>query len=88
MRSTLDVFQTVFDVLFQTDFTLDEYSLLQTVKQMPKNQCVFVLASLREKCPKYEVISGPYFCVFSPNTAKYGPEITPYLDTFHTVFSF
>ena len=52
MRSTLDVFQTVFDVLFQTDFTLDEYSLLQTVKQMPKNQCVFVLASLREKCPK------------------------------------
>ena len=30
--------------------------------------------SLREKCPK-----------FSPNTGKYRPEITPYLDTFHTV---
>ena len=27
---------------------------------------------------KYEVISGPYFPVF-------GPEITPYLDTFHAV---
>ena len=23
--------------------------------------------------------------VFSPNTGKYGPEITPYLDTFHAV---
>ena len=22
-------------------------------------------------------------CVFSPNIGKYGPEITPYLDTFH-----
>ena len=28
---------------------------------------------------KYGVISSPYFPV------KYGPEITPYLDTFHAV---
>ena len=28
--------------------------------------------TLREKCP---------------NTGKYGPEITPYLDTFHTILS-
>ena len=45
--------------------------------------------------PKDGVISGPYFLifgvnteiyeVFSLNTGKYGPEITPYLDTFHTV---
>ena len=38
---------------------------------------------------KYGVISGPYFPVFglkfSPNTGKYGPETTPYLDTFHAV---
>ena len=34
---------------------------------------------------KYGVISGPYFPVFSPNTGKDGTEITPYLDTFHTV---
>ena len=33
----------------------------------------------------YRVTSGPYFPVFSPNTGKYGPEITRYLDTFHTV---
>ena len=34
---------------------------------------------------KYRVISSPYFPVFSSNTAKYGPEITLYLDTFHVV---
>ena len=37
----------------------------------------------------YGVISGPYFPVFGQNTEiylrKYGPEITPYLDTFHAV---
>ena len=27
----------------------------------------------------------PYLSVFSPNVGKYGPEKTPYLDTFHTV---
>ena len=42
---------------------------------------------------KYGVFSGPYFpalglnteiyFVFSTNTRKYGPEKTPYLDTFH-----
>ena len=35
------------------------------------------------KLSKYGVISGSYFLVFSSNTGKYGPEITPYLDTFH-----
>ena len=30
------------------------------------------------KVSKYGVISGPYFLVF-------GPEITPYFDTFHAV---
>ena len=36
---------------------------------------------------KYGVISGPCFTVFNPNAGKYGPEITPYLDTFHAVIS-
>ena len=31
------------------------------------------------------VFPGPYFPVFSRNTGKYGPEKTPYLDTFHAV---
>ena len=35
---------------------------------------------------KYGLIFGPYFPAFSPNTGKYGPEITPYLDTFHAVY--
>ena len=35
------------------------------------------------KVSKYRVISGPYFPVFGLNTGKYGPEITPYLVTFH-----
>ena len=34
---------------------------------------------------KYGVFSGPYFAVFSPNAGKYGPEIIPYLETFHAV---
>ena len=27
-----------------------------------------------------------YLSVFVPNAGKYGPENTPYLDTFHAVF--
>ena len=34
---------------------------------------------------KYGVFSDPYFPVFGLNTGKYGPEKTPYLDTFHAV---
>ena len=30
-------------------------------------------------------LSGQYFPVFNPNTGKYGPGKTPYLDTFHAV---
>ena len=37
------------------------------------------------KVPKYGVFSGPYFPVFGLNTGKYGPEKTPYLDTFHAI---
>ena len=48
---------------------------------------VWVLTALKvSKCGDF---SGPYFpefgLEFSPNTGKYGPEITPYLDTFHAV---
>ena len=37
------------------------------------------------KVSKYGVIPGPYIPVFGMNTEKYGPEIIPYLDTFHDV---
>ena len=43
----------------------------------------YLIARNVSKC---EVISGPYFPVFSSNTGKYGPEIThSYLDTFHAI---
>ena len=54
--------------------------------------------SLREKCPNTEFFlvrifphsdwirrDTSYLSVFSPNTGKYGPEKTPYLDNFHAV---
>ena len=37
------------------------------------------------KVSTYRVFSGLYFSIFSPNTGKYGPEKTPYLDTFYAV---
>ena len=37
------------------------------------------------KVSKDQVFSGPYFPVFIPNTGKYGPGKTPYLDTFQAV---
>ena len=37
------------------------------------------------KVSKYEVFSGPYFPVFSPNSGKHRPEKNPYLDTFDAV---
>ena len=39
------------------------------------------------KVSEYGVISCPYFPVFSANTGKYGPEITPYLYSFYVVLS-
>ena len=36
---------------------------------------------------KYGAFFGSCFPVFSPNAGKYGPEATPYLDTFHAVQS-
>ena len=40
-----------------------------------------VTLPLREKCPNTEFL----WSVFTPNTGKYGPEETPYLDTFYAV---
>ena len=37
------------------------------------------------KVSRYGVISGPYIPVPGLNTGKYGPEVTPDLDTFQAV---
>ena len=47
----------------------------------------FVSASTAWKVSKHRVISGPYFPVFSPNTGKYGPDITPYFDIFYAALT-
>ena len=57
-----------------------------------------VIWLLRGKCPntKFFLVlifqysdwiqrDNPYLSVFSPNAGKYGPEKTPYLDTYHVV---
>ena len=58
---------------------------------------IYQFWSLREKCPNAEfflvrifwhlnwIRRDTYFSVFSPNAGKYGPENTPYFDTFHAV---
>ena len=56
------------------------------------------MPTLREKCPNTELFlvrifphsdwirrGTKYLSVFSPNAGKYGPQISPYLDTFHAV---
>ena len=45
----------------------------------------FAMVPLREKCSSTEYLLVRIF-VFSPNTGKYGPKNTPYMDTFHAVF--
>ena len=52
---------------------------------MLKKLAGFFRISLREKCPNI-VFPGQYFPLFGVNTGKWGPEKTPYLYTFYTVF--
>ena len=45
--------------------------------------------SLHEKCRNTAEVFGlntSYLCVFSPSAGKYGPELTPYLNTFRLVY--
>ena len=51
---------------------------------MNKSEC-YTDVSTAWKMSKYRVFSGPYFPVFNSNTGKYGPEKTPYLNTFNLV---
>ena len=37
-------------------------------------------------CVKSVQILSDFWSVFRPNTGQYGPEITPYMDTFHAVW--
>ena len=77
-------------------FTLRQLQLNQFLKRSTRPRSAYFLKTdsvpteffyktyteniLREKHPNTD-----YLSVFSPNTVKYGPEETPYLDTFHKV---
>ena len=56
-------------------FSMDVCEISQSVQQK----------YTARKVIKYEVFSGQFFPVFGPNTGKYLPEKTPYLDIFHVV---
>ena len=45
---------------------------------------MFTPSSLHEKGPNMK-FSGLYFLIFGLNMTKYGPEKTPYWDTFHAL---
>ena len=59
----------------------DAYSWKMSNSKKSSKRVTFQLTAW--KVSKHGVISGPDFPVFSPNTGKYGPEITPYLDIFY-----
>ena len=55
-------------------------SLRKRLQNCKSEESIIGVNTTAWKVSKYGVISGPYFPVL-------GPEITPYLDTFHTVYS-
>ena len=79
MDRDLDVYLTnpqAEDVLMANYFVRYSEILILAIVNQLKNYSALVLLVL--------VISGS-LPVFGLNTGKYGPEITPYLDTFHAV---
>ena len=64
------------------EYALKSLNLL--LNHFPFNvSLLFPLKTSEKFCnTTYAVFSGTYFPVFSPNTEKYGPEKTPYLDNF------
>ena len=43
---------------------------------------IYIDSNCAKMCPKTELFSGPYLAIFGLNAGKYGPEKTPYLDSF------
>ena len=79
MNRDLDVYLTnpqAEDVLMANYFVRYSEILILAIVNQLKNYSALVLLVL--------VISGSV-PVFGLNTGKYGPEITPYLDTFHAL---
>ena len=65
--------------------TWNQVKILKNLQPRVNSYEVKIPINTAWKVSKYGVSSGPYFPVFALNTEKYGPEKTPYLDTFHAV---
>ena len=66
-------------------FIIWENSFSKTLRKINPNTGFLWLQSSAWKVSKYGVFSVPYFPAFGLNTERYGPEKTPYLDTFQIV---
>ena len=73
-------------VLHSWDFLDVYYLLLENFNYPLITESSNVATYSAWKVSKYGVISGVIISIINQNTGKYGPEITPYLDTFHAVY--
>ena len=82
-QSTICIYAQFVDILLILRYILCEKAILVSGETCLASLWIFLVTAW--KVPKYGVFSGPYFPVFGLNTGKYGPEKTPYLDTFHAL---
>ena len=71
---------------YQIKYLKDNLIMLAFYNFLDEKSFCYTTATAR-KVSKYGVIFGSYFSVFGLNTGKYGPELTPYFDTFHALCS-
>ena len=68
------------------------YQIAQSISNIVSQNCSFYSIKTEVftvwSVSKYGVFSGANFLTFALNTRKYGPEKTPYLNTFHAVLAF
>ena len=66
---------------------LNGFAKMYYTQRGPLKRVFFKQQTLHKKCPNTELFLVLIFLYleYSTNTGKYGPEITPYLDTFYAV---
>ena len=94
----MNIFFTNHTTILKMLIHFQEMSAMDFVLKNVKVLNLYYFVPLREKCPSTELFLvhiflysdrirrfTPKISVFSSNTGKYGPEITPYLDPFHAM---
>ena len=89
LQPTLNrLFNNCIKVLLEKRLTLKSPALLGLYKKQQKlNWSITKNEILEAKRSYFENLDIQYLSVFSPNGGKYGPEKTPYLDTFQAVLN-